>query len=81
MSNNFAAIEERTKSGSSLKADQRGDCEECLFKLLRKECDLFKNPHLLDTASRRIVVQDSIAMEPLDDAVLHLHRYMTHDAQ
>lgn len=34
-----------------------------------------------DTASRRVVVQNSVAVQPLDDAVLHLHRYVPYDAQ
>lgn len=39
---------------------------------------MFESP---DTASHRVVVQDSVAVKPLNDAVLHLHRYMPHDAQ
>lgn len=35
---------------------------------------------LPDAAPRRVIVQDSVAVKPLDDAVLHLHRYMTHNA-
>lgn len=38
---------------------------------------MFKSP---DAAPCRVVVQDSVAVKPLDDAVLYLHRYMTHDA-
>lgn len=48
---------------------------------VKKECNIFKNSKSPDAASRRVVVQDSVTVEPLDDAVLHLHRYVTHDAQ
>lgn len=49
-----------------------------IFKKRRKKVTKwFDSP---DTASRRVVVQNSVAVKPLHDTVLHLHCYVAHNA-